>query len=85
MAGHVLGDLQLAAILEVGGDAGGSEAVGADLCFQLRGPGAFLNYQMHIGLGQGIASGQPAIAQSREERSFGLTGEPGMRTATSKY
>lgn len=28
---HVLGDLQLAPVLQVGGDPGGAEAVGADL------------------------------------------------------
>ena len=31
MAGHVLSDLQLAAVLEVSGDPGGPEAVSADL------------------------------------------------------
>ena len=31
MAGHVLRDLQLATVLQVGGNAGGSEAVGSDL------------------------------------------------------
>jgi hypothetical protein len=30
MAGHLLGDLELAAVLQIGGDAGGAEAVGAD-------------------------------------------------------
>jgi hypothetical protein len=31
MTGHLLGDLELAAVLQVGGDPGGAEAVGADL------------------------------------------------------
>jgi hypothetical protein len=31
VAGHLLRDLQLAAVLQVGGDPGGAEAVGADL------------------------------------------------------
>ena len=77
MTGHVLGDLQLATVLEVSGDAGGAEAVGADFGSKpsrLRPP---LNHQVHIGLGQGSAAGQPAIAQGREERSLGFAGESG--------
>jgi len=31
VADHLLGDLELAAVLQVGGDAGSAEAVGADL------------------------------------------------------
>lgn len=76
MTGHVLSDLQLAAILEVGCDAGRAEAVGADLGSQPGRFGPFLNHQMNIGLGQGSAPGQPAIAQGREERGIGFAGEP---------
>ncbi len=77
MTGHVLGNFQLAAILEVGGDPGSAEAVGTDLGSEPRGFGAFLNHQVHVGLGQGSAPGQPSIAQGREERGLGFTGEPG--------
>ena len=63
MASHVLSDLQLAAILEVGGDARCPEAVGADLGPQPGRFGPLLDHQVHIGLEQGSAPGQPAIAQ----------------------
>ncbi len=77
MTGHVLGDLQLAAVLEVGGDTGGSETVRADPSAQPSGFGPFLNHQVHIGLGQGNAAGQPAVTQGREERRVGFAGESG--------
>jgi hypothetical protein len=53
MAGHLLGDLELAAILKVGGDAGGAEAVGADLGAQSCSSCPPLDHHVHIGLGQG--------------------------------
>ena len=77
MAGHVLGDLQLAAILEIGGDSRCPETMSTHLGPQ---PSRFcsaLDHQVHIGLGQGSAAGQPAMAQGREERGIGFAGEPG--------
>ena len=77
VAGHVLGNLQLATILEIGGDASGPETVGADLGPEPSRFGPLLDHQMHVGLGQGSAAGQPAIAQGREQRGLRFAGEPG--------
>lgn len=79
MAGHLLGDLQLAAVLQVGGDPGGAEAVGADLGSQSCSACPPLDHHVHIGLGQGSAIGQPAMAQGREERGLRFAAEPGRR------
>ena len=72
MAGHLLGDLELASVLQLGGDPGGAEAVGADLGAQSCRPCPPLNHHVHIGLGQGRPVGQPAMAQGREERGLGF-------------
>ncbi len=77
MPGHALRDLQLASVLQVGGNSGGPEAVGADPGSQPRRLGPLLNHHVHIGLGQGSAAGQPAMAQGREERSLRLRAKPG--------
>ena len=63
MAGHLLGDLQLAAVLQVGGDHGGAEAVGADFGSQSCSACPPLDHHVHIGLGQGSAIRQPTVAQ----------------------
>ena len=67
MAGHLLGDLELTAVLQIGCDPGGAEAVGADLGSQSCSSCPPLNHHVHIGLGQESAVLQPAMAQSREE------------------
>ena len=72
MAGHLLGDLELAAVLKVGGDPGGAEAVGADLGAQSCSSCPALDHHVHIGLGQGCPISQPAMAQGREERGLSL-------------
>lgn len=56
MTSHVLGDLQFAAALEVGGDASGAKTVGTDLGPQPSCFGPLLDHQVHIGLGQGSAT-----------------------------
>jgi len=60
MAGHLLGDLELTAVLKVGGDPGCSEAVGADLGLQLCSSCPLLDHHVHVGLCQGNAIRQPA-------------------------
>jgi hypothetical protein len=79
VASHLLGDLELAAVLQVGGDAGGAEAVGADPGSQSWSACPPLDHHVHIGLGQGSALGQPAMAQGREEWCLGFAAEPGRR------
>lgn len=75
MACHLLGDLQLTAVLQVGGDTGGPEAMGADLGAQAGGFGSPLNHHVHVDLGQGSATGQLAMAQGRKERGLGLVAQ----------
>jgi hypothetical protein len=70
MAGHLLGDFKLAAVLQIGGDAGRTEAVGADLGFEPCSARSLLDHHVYIGLGQGSAVRQSAIAQGREEGSL---------------
>ncbi len=74
MSGHLLGDLQTAAVLEVSCDAGRSEGVTAD-------PGlssSSANHAPHIGLEQGTA-GQLAAAPfaGAKERAFFVLGDAG--------
>ncbi len=76
MPGHPLSNLELAAVLEVGGDAGGTEAVSADLGADAGGLGTPLNYHVHVSLGQASAAGQPAMAQGQEERGLSIDGTP---------
>ena len=63
MAGHMLYHFELGAILKVGGDAGGAEAVGLTLVAQTSCFGPPLDHQVHIELVQGNASGQLIVAQ----------------------
>lgn len=79
MACHLLGDLQLATVLQVGGDSGRAEAVGADSGPQACTSRPLLDHHVNIGLGQGCAIGQPAMAQGRKERGLGFAAEPGCR------
>jgi hypothetical protein len=73
------GDLELPAVLKVGGDARCAEAVGADLGFESSSSCPPLDHHVHIGLGQVSAIRQPAMAQGREERGLGFGAEPGCR------
>ena len=53
MIGHLLGDLQLPAVAQVLGDAGGAEAVAADARTDVRGIGAPAHHSENVGLGHG--------------------------------
>ena len=55
MIGHRSGLFQRAAVLEIGGDAGGAEGVVADLRLDPGGAGAAADHLIGIGLGQGRA------------------------------
>jgi hypothetical protein len=66
VAGHLLGDLQLAAVLQLGGDAGGPEAVASDARLNAGGEGATLNHHVHVGLGQRQPGGELAVPEGRE-------------------
>jgi hypothetical protein len=55
VCGHLLGDLQAAAVLEIGGDAGGAEGVAADLGLDPSRKRSFANHSPNVGLEQGIA------------------------------
>jgi hypothetical protein len=75
MPGHLLGDFELAAVLQVRGDPGGAEAVGADFGPDAGGERPSLDHHVDVGLGQASAAGQPSVPQRREERSRGLAGQ----------
>jgi hypothetical protein len=80
MCGHLLGDFQLAAVLEIGRDAGSAEGVTADLCFYPGLGSSPANHSPHIGLQHGtvgqLAAAPPAGA---EERPFPILGDAGRR------
>ena len=78
MRRHLLGDLEPAAILEVGGDAGRPEGVATDLGLDPGRKRPPANHPPDIGLEQGIA-GQLARSPARraEERSFPVLGDAG--------
>lgn len=63
MASHVLCDLQLATVPQIGGDAGGPEAMDADLRSQPGRLSPALKHQVLVGLGQGNAVGHPPMAR----------------------
>ena len=53
VVGHLLGDFEFAAVAEVFGDAGGAEAVAADLRLNPGGAGAPADHAVDVGLGHG--------------------------------
>jgi hypothetical protein len=53
VAGHLLGDFELAAVLQVRRNSSGAEAVGADLRRDAGGEGSALNHHVDVGFGQG--------------------------------
>lgn len=67
MPGHLLSDLELAAILQISCDASGAKAVATDLGLNAGRDGAALNGHVHIGLGQVQTRGQLAVPEGREE------------------
>jgi hypothetical protein len=73
--GHLLGDLEPAAVLEVGSDAGGPEGVAADLGFDSCRERPPANHPPDIRLKQGITHQQAgADARRAEERPFPVLG-----------
>ena len=50
MVGHLLGNLQLAAVAQVLGDAGGSEAVAAEVCADAGHRSASAHHSEDVGL-----------------------------------
>lgn len=54
MVGHLLGHLQFAAVFQVFGNAGGSEAVAADLRENLCQACTTANHAIHISLSHGV-------------------------------
>ena len=48
MAGHLLGDFELSAILQIRGNAGSAEAVAANFCSDASVSGAPLNHHVYV-------------------------------------
>src|ERR1700733_7782478 len=69
VAGHLLGHFELTAILEVGGDARGAEAVAGDSCCNAGGLRAALDHGVNILLGKLCATGELAVPERWEEGS----------------
>ena len=78
MSGHLLGNLQLAAIPQISRDAGGTKGVAADFGLDAGRERPPANHPPHIGLEQGIAGELTGSAPSRaEERLFPVLGDAG--------
>ena len=75
MAGHLLGDFELAAVLEVGSDAGGAEGVVADFRRNAGSDGAPSDHLVNLGLRNRLADGELAMPHGGEEGSGGLASE----------
>ena len=59
VVGHLLGDFEFAAVAEVFGDAGGTEAVAADLGFDAGVVGTSADHAVDVGLGHGRLERRP--------------------------
>ena len=66
VAGHGLRYLQLAAVLKIGGDAGGPEAVATDLGLDAGALGPSLDHHVHVGLGKRGPADQFAVPHCGE-------------------
>lgn len=66
MAGHLLGNFKLAAVLQVSGNAGGPEAMAAYSGRNASGQRTPLNHQMNICLGKRLPTLKLAVAHGRE-------------------
>jgi hypothetical protein len=78
VVGHGCCVFECAAILQVGGDAGGAEGVVANLRRYAGRRGAALDHGIGIGLGQGSARQLPRTAAYRpEERPLRILGDAG--------
>lgn len=76
MSSHLLGNFQLAAILQISRDAGGTKGMATDLGLDSGREGPAADHSPHIGLEQGIASqlARPP-ARRAEERIFPVLGD----------
>jgi hypothetical protein len=80
MGSHLLGNLQLAAVLEVSRDAGRSKGVAADLGLDPGDERPPANHPPNIRLEQGITRQfTGAAARRAEERPFPVLGDAGSR------
>ena len=59
VVGHLLGDFEFSAVAEVFGDAGGTEAVAADLGFDAGAVGTSADHAVDVGLGHGRLERRP--------------------------
>jgi len=66
VAGHLLGDFELAAVLQVGGYAGCTEAVATDFGGDAGSQSPPLNHHVHVGLRQGSPAGELAVPERGE-------------------
>ena len=74
MVRHLRGALQLAAVLQVGGDARGAKGMVADARGDASGLGAPLNHRIGVGLGQGVAgelAGRAAVGLKQQRLRLG--------------
>ena len=74
VAGHLLGDFQPSAVLQVGGDAGGPEGVAAHFGFNAGFFCPALDHAVDVGLGQGPGAEGSGLTEgcSKEEALFVL-------------
>jgi len=80
MTGHGLSHFELAAVLQVIGDARRAEAVGADFGAYAGVERPALDSRMDIGLGQRLGRvRQPAMTQGREQRRIRRFSQAGRR------
>src|SRR4051794_24592349 len=77
MASHVLGYLQLPAVLEVSRDTRRTETMGADFCLYAGRPSSPLNHHVNVWLSDRSPTIKLPMFHGREEGSRGLFPEPG--------
>jgi len=78
VVGHLLGDFELAAVLEIGGNAGGAEGVAADLRLDPGRQRPPSNHPPHIGLQHGPVGQLAAAPLARaEERPLAVLADAG--------
>src|ERR1017187_2193311 len=76
MVGHLLSDLEAAAVFEIRSDAGGAERVAADLGFDAGGQGAPADHAPDVWLQHGpVRQLASAVAAGPEQRPFLVLGD----------
>lgn len=76
VTGHLLGDFQFAAVLQIRGDAGRSETVTGYLGSNTGGQCSALDHQIDLGLRKGGTARKFSVAEGREEGTPRLCGKP---------